>query len=215
MNFFNQSRFSSILQTGISAIEMVLGTALTAAAFGLFVIPQNFASAGVTGLASIITDYIPLSLSQIVFIINMLFLILGFVFVGKSFTVKTIASSVLFPLMLQVFSRRELCCVDSPVISILIAGTLLGVGTGLLLHSGASSGGFAILGVLLQNKCEVPVAVTLNITDASIILLQAFRQSIAQTVYGIIVITLSAFLVGVITSTQSYIPAPKHPAASV
>ena len=191
----------SILHTGTATMEMTMGTALTAMAFELFIIPQNFAAAGVTGFASILSD--KAHLTQMVFVINMLFLILGFVFVGKAFTVKTIASSVLFPLFLELFSGKELQISQNPLISVLIAGTLLGTGTGLVLRSGASSGGFSILGVILHNKWNCPIAVTLNVMDAAIILLQFFRQSYAQTVCGILVITLSAFLVGQIVSGDS------------
>ena len=91
---------------------------------------------------------------------------------------------------------------QNPLVSVLIAGTLLGAGTGLILRSGASSGGFSILGVILQNRWNFPIAVTLNLVDAAIVLTQVFRQSLAQTVYGILVITLSAFLVGQIVSAE-------------
>ncbi len=196
----------SILKTCVSQLEMIMGTALTAMAFGLFILPQNFAAAGVTGFASIIYDYLPLSLPQMVFAVNMLFFVLGLVFVGKTFTVKTVASSLLFPLFLQVFSGNEVPSVQSPMVSVLIAGTLLGAGTALILRSGASAGGFSVLGVILQNKWNCPIAVTLNVVDSAIILMQFFRQSLRQTVYGILVITLSAFLVGQIVSAEKSTP---------
>ena len=192
----------SILKTGASTLEMLLGTALSAMAFGLFILPGGFAAAGVTGLASVICAFLPLSLSRLVLAINLLFLVLGLVFVGKAFTVKTVASSLLFPLFLQVFSGSQVPLPQNPLVSVVIAGTLLGAGTGLILRSGASSGGFSILGVILQNRWNFPIAVTLNVVDAAIILTQVFRQSLAQTVYGILVITLSAFLVGQIVSAE-------------
>ena len=206
MEHTNRVFCKSILKTCASPLEMILGTALTAMAFGLFILPQGFAAAGVTGFASILSDSLPISLSQTVLAINMLFLVLGLVFVGKAFTVKTVASSVLFPLFLQVFSGSEVPLPQNPLVSVLIAGTLLGAGTGLILRSGASSGGFSILGVILQNRWNVPIAVTLNIVDAAIILMQVFRQSPAQTVYGILVITFSAFLVGQIVSAERSAP---------
>lgn len=203
MEHTNPASCKNILKACASPLEMILGTALTSMAFGLFILPQNFAAAGVTGFASILSDYLPISLSQTVLAINMLFLVLGLVFVGKAFTVKTVASSVLFPLFLQVFSGSEVPLPQNPLVSVLIAGTLLGAGTGLILRSGASSGGFSILGVILQNRWNVPIAVTLNIVDAAIILMQVFRQSLLQTVYGILVITFSAFLVGQIVTAEN------------
>ena len=104
MEHTNPASCKNILKACASPLEMILGTALTAMAFGMFILPQNFAAAGVTGFASILSDSLPISLSQTVLAINMLFLVLGLVFVGKTFTVKTVASSLLFPLFLQAFS---------------------------------------------------------------------------------------------------------------
>ena len=199
----NPHFFKSITRVCASPLEMILGTALTAMAFGLFILPQNFAAAGVTGFASILSDYLPISLSQTVLAINLLFLVLGLVFVGKAFTAKTVASSLLFPLFLQVFSGSQVPLPQNPLLCVLIAGTLLGAGTGLILRSGASSGGFSVLGVILQNRWNCPIAVTLNIVDAAVILMQFFRQSLLQTVYGILVITFSAFLVGQIVTAEN------------
>lgn len=203
MKHANLRHLNSIAHTGAAALEMIMGTALTAMAFGLFILPQNFAAAGVTGFASVLSSRLHLSLSLMVFVINMLFLVLGFVFVGKAFTIKTVASSVLFPLFLEVFSGKEMQLSQNPMISVLIAGTLLGAGTGLILRSGASSGGFSILGVILNKRWNCPIAVALNVIDASIILMQLFRQSFEETACGILVITLSAFLVGQIVSGSS------------
>jgi len=193
----------TVLHAAVSAGEMLLGTALTAAAFGLVVLPMGFASAGVTGLASVTAGYTPFTITQLVYAVNMLFLGVGFFCVGKAFAVRTVASSLLFPVFLQMFSGSSIRFSGPPLTGILFAGVLLGAGTGLLLHSGASSGGFAILGVLLEKKHRIPVAVTLNITDAAIILLQAFRQPLAQTVCGILTVTLSAMLVGVMTTVRT------------
>lgn len=195
-----------LLHTGIATLELTVGTALTAMAFGMFIIPQHFASAGVTGLSTLLCEYTPLSLPQTVFAINLAFLALAFLFVGREFAAKTIISSIMFPLMLDVFSLSSTCPIHSPVFSVVISGILLGTGTGLVLQSGASSGGFAILGVILQNKCGIPIAITMNITDAALILICIFKQSLFLTICGILVITISAMMVGIITSLDRFIP---------
>lgn len=202
MEHTNRVCFNSIWKACASPLEMILGTALTAMAFGLFILPQNFAAAGVTGVASLLSACLPVSLSQLVLAVNLVFLLLGLVFVGKAFTVKTVASSLLFPLFLQAFSAAAVPLPRNPMISVLIAGTLLGAGTGLILRSGASSGGFSILAAILQKRWNIPVAVTLNVVDAAVILMQAFRQPLSRTGYGILVITLSAFLVGQIVCPE-------------
>lgn len=77
-----------------------------------------------------------------------------------------------------------------------VAGVMLGVGSGLILRSGASSGGFDILAVILNKRFKIPVATVMNICDAAVILVQSLKQPLSQTIYGVIVITISATIVG-------------------
>ena len=88
------------------------------------------------------------------------------------------------------------------------AGALLGVGAGLILRSGASSGGFDVFAVILNKKFDVPVATVLNLCDAAVIVMQALGQPLVQTLYGLLVIFISAAIVNrVITlgAKQSHI----------
>lgn len=190
------TQMKKYIQPLISAIEMLVGAALTAAAFGFIIVPQGFAAGGVTGLSRIIIRIIPVPLSVVVFIINMGLLILGLVFVGKEFVAKTAAISVLFPALLEVFSRYSLRSIEQdPMLCTIVAGVMLGAGVGLILRSGASSGGFDILAVILNRKFKVSVAAVLNICDASVIIMQSLRQPLNQAIYGIMVITISAAIV--------------------
>lgn len=184
------------LHRALRFIQLLVGTALTAAAFGMIIIPQGFAAGGVTGLARILSGVIPVPLSAVVFALNMILLGLGLVFVGKTFVAKTVAVSVIFPAMLEVFSRFPLESLTAdPLVSTVIAGAMLGTGTGMVLRSGASCGGFDILGVVLNRKLKIPVGTVMNVCDTTIIVLQALGQPLLQTVYGILVISISAMLV--------------------
>jgi len=184
-----------------SIIQMLLGTALTAASFGLIIIPQGFAAAGVTGFSKIVIGIIPVSLSVMVLAVNMILLTLGLIFVGRAFAAKTVAVSVLFPVMLELFSKYPLTGLNNhTAIAIIFGGIMLGLGAGLVLRSGASSGGFDILAVIISKKVKVSVATVLNICDAAIILMQAVRNPIADTLYGILVITISARIVNLVVN---------------
>ncbi|MGN0628649.1 MAG: YitT family protein [Oscillospiraceae bacterium] len=180
-----------------AVIEMLIGTMLTAAAFGLIIVPQSFAAGGITGFSRIIVNIIPIPLSVMVFILNMVLLILGFVFIGKKFVAKTVSISVLFPVMLEFFSHYTMNSIaKDTMLCATVAGVMLGIGSGLILRSGASSGGFDVLAVILNKKFKMPVATIMNICDAAVILMQSLNQPLSQTIYGIIVITISAAIVG-------------------
>ena len=154
----------------IALLELIVGTALTAAPFAFIIIPQGFLAGGVTGFSKILTSVLPMPLSLMVLLINLLLLFIGLIFVGRQFVAKTITVSLLFPMFLELFSRYPVqSLAKDPLFSALVAGVTLGLGAGLVLRSGASSGGFDILAVALNKRFKLPVALTMNICDALVI----------------------------------------------
>jgi len=185
------------LRIVISTIEMLVGTFLTAAPFGLIIIPMGFVAPGVTGLAKVVTSFVPLNLSLMVLGIEALLLVLGYYYVGKQFVAKTLTVSLLFPAMLELCLRYPLVSISQdPMLCTIVAGVMLGVGAGLVLHSGASTCGMDIIAVILHKRFKLPIATVLNCCDALVIASQAIMQPLASTFYGIIVITISARIVG-------------------
>lgn len=179
---------------------------MTAAAFGLFVLPQNFVAGGVTGLSVILQNIIPLPLSWIVFAINIFLFIIGWLFAGKEFIFKTLIMTFLFPVLLDLFSQIDLFLplAEDPFMSSLLAGCLLGIGSGIILRANGSSGGFDILGVVLNKKFKIPVSLVMYVCDCTVILLQAVSKPLLHTVYGIVVILVTSFMVNkVITYGRS------------
>ncbi|MBY0758346.1 YitT family protein [Sellimonas caecigallum] len=189
-----------------SYIWIILGGAMTAAAFGLFVLPQEFVAGGVTGLSVILNSVIRLPLSWIVLSINILLFAVGWIFAGKEFIFKTLIMTFLFPLLLEFFSQIHLFqeLAKDPFLSSLIAGCLLGIGSGMILRANGSSGGFDILGVVLNKKFGVPISVVMYVCDCTVILFQAVSKPILQTVYGIVVILCCSIMINkVITFGKS------------
>lgn len=197
----------------LTTAEMLLGTALTAASFALIIIPREFAAGGVTGFSRILVGFVPLPLSVAVLVVNMALLLLGLAFVGSAFVVKTVSVSLLFPALLEVFSHLvPVSTAEAPLLCAAAAGVMLGVGAGLILRSGASSGGFDVLAVVLNRRFNLPVAIVMNLCDAAVILMQSIGQPLPQTLCGILVITISAAIVGrIVTADAEEAPSAAHP----
>lgn len=176
---------------------VALGSCLTAAAFGLIVLPQGFAAGGVTGFSVLLQKLIPLPLSVIVLGVNLLLFALGWIFVNRDFVIKTLMTSLIFPFALEIAQQihffSELAA-DSLVSSIL-AGGLLGLGCGLILLGNGSGGGFDIIAVILNKKFGVPVSVVMYLCDFVIILTQTVSGGVLNTVYGVIVILVSCIII--------------------
>lgn len=181
----------------ISYMEITVGTGLTAAAFGLIILPQGFAAGGITGLSVLIGRFVPLPVSAIVFFLNAALFALGWIYAGRDFALKTLLVSVLFPLLLEAFQRSGLLLAleGDRLLSSLLAGGMLGFGTGLVLRGNGSCGGFDILGVVLKKKLGIPVSLVMYVCDSSVILAQTVSGGLLMTVYGVLVILLSSLTV--------------------
>lgn len=88
-------------------LQLIAGTALTAIAMGMIILPMNFSAAGVTGFAIVLNSLLSISISHLVLIINVFFLLLGFVCIGRGFLIKTVIYSILFPIMLDFFFQLQ------------------------------------------------------------------------------------------------------------
>ena len=180
-----------------SYLLIALGTALTAGALGLIVLPQRMAAGGITGLSVLLSRVLPLPVAAIVFVLNAGLFLLGWACAGREFAFKTLLVSLLFPVLLELFQRMDILaalCTD-PLLSSLLAGGMLGFGTGLVLLGNGSCGGFDILGVVLNKKLGVPVSLVMFLCDGAVLIAQALKLGILNTVYGVLVILVSSFTI--------------------
>lgn len=178
-----------------SYLLIALGTALTAGAFGLIVLPQRMAAGGITGLSVLLSRVLPLPVPVLVFVINAGLFLLGWACVGRDFAFKTLLVSLLFPMLLELFQRMDILaalCTD-PLLSSLLAGGMLGFGTGLVLLGNGSCGGFDILGVVLNKKLGLPVSLVMFLCDSTVLISQALTVGVLNTVYGVLVILVCSF----------------------
>lgn len=177
-------------------LEILMGIIFMAMAFGMFIIPLDLAAGGVTGFSKIIVRIIPIPLSLMVFLINIMLLMLGLCLVGKSFFIKTVAVSILFPILLGIFSGVGIAYPSNHLlVGSVLAGIILGIGVGLVLRSGASAGGFDVVAVILNKKWGIAIAMVMNLCDVFIILAQVSGASICQSLYGVMTISISAMVV--------------------
>lgn len=187
----------------ISYLEIIIGNMLSACAFGMIVLPQKFVAGGVTGLSLVLSHVFPIHITIIMYIINAILFALGFFLVGREFVMKTLLSSVIFPLFLGIASTCTWLAPLSrdPFLSAIIGGLLLGLGSGLVLYGDGSSGGFDILGVIAHQYFHVPVAAVTCVCDSTVILLQLLMaHDIMKTAYGIVVIVCCSLIINRVLS---------------
>ncbi len=175
-------------------ICVLLGNIALAVAVGAFIVPHGIITGGSTGIALTINHYVKGNLSVIIFIVNILLFILGTIVLGKKFALTTLVSTVVYPVFLSIVQAIPgiTKLTDHIMLASLYGGAVLGLGIGLVVRVGASTGGTDILALVLHKWFHIPLAVFIYMVDFSVLLCQAFFSNSEQILYGILVLVVAA-----------------------
>ena len=177
-----------------SVAAIVLGNVLYALTVKVFLLPANLTSGGATGIALAAPYLTGLPVSVLLFFVNLSMLILGLIVLGKAFAVTTLLSTFLIPAALGVFDRLlgDFVLTEDILLCTLFAGLGVGLFLGLVIRTGASTGGMDIPPLILYKCFRIPVSVSLYVFDVCILLLQVPYQKAEKILYGIVFVMLSA-----------------------
>ncbi|MBE6008003.1 MAG: YitT family protein [Lachnospiraceae bacterium] len=165
-----------------------IGNFLYALTVKLFLLPPSLVIGGTTGIALTISNFVAIPISGFVFIFNMAMLLVGLIILGKQFALTTVASSVLYPLFLELFNQLlgDYVISNDILLCTIFSGLGIGLSLGMVIRSGASTGGMDIPPLVLNKKLHIPVSVSLYVFDIIIILSQAFFRPVENILYGIL-----------------------------
>ena len=179
-----------------SVLLTIVGTMITAFGIGVFLTPNKIVGGGVSGLSTILYHAFSVPPGVSFFVINFIFLAIGYKILGKEFTLKTLLGSSLISIFVQLFSYIPFYT-ENTMLATVFGGTLYGIGIGLGFVAGASTGGTDILGRLIQCKFPtVPIGKLLLVVDGIIIFasLIIFRN-VELSLFGVIALFISSFAV--------------------
>lgn len=161
----NQSRLRTLLRDyGILTLAVLF---LDVGVY-FFKFPNNFSFGGVTGISIVLNRLIPWSASSYNFAINMLLLIVGFVFVGREFGVKTVFVSILSSSVLSLLEKyypMSAPLTGEPVLELIFAIVLPAVSAAILFNVGASGGGTDIIAMVLKKHTSLDIGKALFCVD--------------------------------------------------
>ena len=186
------SKRKSFWQTTISLFSVVIGNVLYALTVKLFLLPSGLVTGGTTGLALTMNHLFDIPVSGFVLIFNVLILALGFFTLGKAFAATTLASTFLYPIALEFFNQLlgDYVLTQDILICTLFSGLGIGAALGIVIRSGASTGGMDIPPLLLQNSLKIPVSVSMYGFDVCILLSQALFRPAENILYGVVLVLI-------------------------
>ena len=181
-------------------------------AFGTayFLVPSGMISGGVTGLALGLDRGFGIPKDVTVWVVQVALFAAGLLMVGKDFAATTLIGSFAYPALFSLTNRlteRTGPLTDDPFLCLLFAGLAFGVGIGVILRQGASTGGTDIVAVILNKKLGLPISGTLYVVDALVLGTQVFFVDTAdQALYGVLFVLLYSLILDmVLTSGKSRI----------
>lgn len=178
-------------------LTIILGNAMLAFSICAFVIPYDIMLGGSNGIALAIQHFLPLRLSVISACVNVSLFFLGLIFLGWKFAATSLASTIIYPLMLAICEMLPLGTLfkENIVVCALFCGALCGAGIGLVVRAGGSTGGMDIPPCILNKYKGIPVGTSLMFFDVVVVLTQVVLKGTDGILLSLVVIIVMSFVV--------------------
>ena len=175
----------------INSITVVVGTFILAIAVETFVIPYRILSGGVAGIAVALHPILHISATLIANSVLIILLIIGSIFLGKDFLKNTVLSCVAYPIFTSLLTGRIHVAID-PILASLYGGLIAGAGVGIVLKTGASTGGMDIPPLIINKLTGIKLSTLVLITDFLTVLLGLFVYDLSAVLLGLVSVFASS-----------------------
>lgn len=173
-------------ETGI----LTVAVAIIAAAVYFFLVPSHASVSSISGLGIVLSNFVPLPLSAITMILNVVLLLIGFVTCGKEFGIKTIYTSIMLPLFLGLFEvlfPKAGSMTDSQELDVLCYILAVSVGLSILFNRNASSGGLDIVAKIMNKYLHIELGRAMSLSGMCVALSAALvydKKTVVLSVLG-------------------------------
>ncbi len=169
---------------------LTIGSALVAAGVYFFKFPNKFSTGGVSGLSIIFGSMSSLlTPGTFMLIINVLFILLGFLLLGRSFGFKTVYCSILYSTLIKLFEiylPMNKPLTNEPLLELMFSVLLPGVGSAILFNNAASTGGTEIAAMIMKRYTSLDIGKALLCTDFLIAFSTVFVFDIKTCMYSVL-----------------------------
>ncbi len=177
--------------------KFVLGCFLVAIAYNLFLAPNNIVSGGVGGIAIILNKLFGLDNAIVILILNVILLIISYIFLGKEKTKASIMGSLLFPIAVRLTENiGTYITIDNSqlLLSAVFGGVIYGFGAGMIFKAGYTGGGTDILNQIINKYCKMSIGKAILLCDGLIVLSSGIVFGTNRLMYAIIVLYIISYI---------------------
>lgn len=169
---------------------VLVGNTIYAAGIVAFVLPTGLMTGGTTGIGLFLQHAFNIPVTVTVAVFNIAMFILALIFLGKAFALTAIISTFYFPFILAQLQKVTILqdVTKDSMLCVIMAGLMIGLGVGLVIKAGASTGGVDIPPLIVNKKFGVSVSKGLYLIDTVILLLQLIFSNVEMILYGILLV---------------------------
>ena len=182
-----KTNYKSIL---IEINILTIAIAIIAVAVYFFLVPSHTSISSMSGLGIVLSNFVPLPLSAITMILNVVLLIIGFFTCGKEFGLKTVYTSVMLPVFLGIFENifpNTGSITNSQELDVLCYILVVSVGLSILFNRNASSGGLDIVAKIINNYFHMELGKAMSLSGMCVALSAALvydKKTVVLSVLG-------------------------------
>ena len=182
------------------SIIFFIGVLISALTYNIFVIPNNFVIGGVSGLAIVVNVIFKIDPVVFLYVVNVILLIVSYIFIGKDKTYASLIGSFLYPLLITFTAPIAKIIIpyiniDNILVTVAITGCLLGIGNAIIYKVGYSTGGGDVVMQLLNKYNKISEGKATLIMDIIIILLGGAILGLANVIYSSLIIVIETNLI--------------------
>lgn len=176
---------------------VLLGLAITAFGVMAFIVSNDIMIGSTTGLGRIGEHFLGVPVSVAVAMVNGALFILAWAVLGKKFAASIVVGTVAYPMFMGLFESMPWIgnLTHDPIIATVYGGVICGIGMGLIIKSGASTGGTDVIAIILNKKFGWPLSIPMYAVDGLILLTQIIFATSAEVILlGVIVTFLYSMI---------------------
>ena len=176
---------------------ITVGTLIVSTAVFFFMLPSHVSVGSGTALAMVLSNFVPLPVSVITLILNIVLLILGFLLIGPEFGAKTVYCAILMPVFLGIYEQlfpNQQSITDDPFLDVLCYIFVVGIGLAILFRRNASSGGLDIVAKLMNKFLRMELGKAMSVSG----MLVALSSALVYDKKTVVISVLGTYLGGLV-----------------
>lgn len=178
-------------------IAVLFGNTIYAVGVVAFVLPLGLITGGTTGIGLLMNHLFDIPIEVFTLIFNVFMFLIAISILGVSFAITTLISTFYYPVILSIMQKVDMLktLTSDPMLATVCAGLLIGVGIGIVVRAGASTGGMDIPPLVCNKKFGLPVGVGLYAFDFVILISQMVFRDSEKILYGILLVIIYSVMV--------------------